>query len=70
MQQDKRPDVVDLRRYRQEQARSQAQAARRKPASPRPAGKEPVLGSRRNAGVILAMVLLVILVLWLGPTLL
>lgn len=67
MQQDKRPDVVDLRSYRRDRARSQAQAARRKAAPQRPSGKEPLLGSRRNAGLILALLILLGVALWFGP---
>lgn len=64
---DDKPDVVDLRRYRERRARAEADLKRRKP---RPKGREPLLGSRRNAGVILAVVALVLLALWLGPALL
>ena len=67
MKQDDRPDVVDLRSYKQARARSQAQAAKARPAA---SGKEPLLGSRRNAGLLLALVILVLLAVTLGPGLL
>lgn len=60
------PHVVDLERARRaREARAKAEAVKR-----RQAGREPVLGSRRGAGVILVLVLLVLLALWLGPSLL
>jgi hypothetical protein len=68
---DHRPEIVDLRRYRQA-------AAKRKPQAPpppnnrarRPGQREPFLGSRPNAGMILVLVLVVLAALWLLPTLL
>ena len=70
-QDEHRPEVVDLRRYRQA-------AAKRKPSPPpspprrgRPPGqREPFLGPRPNAGLILAIVAVVLLALWLLPALL
>lgn len=59
MKDDERPAVVDLKRYRRERA----EAARRQAAPP----SQPILGGRRNAGVILVLVALVLLALWLGP---
>jgi hypothetical protein len=53
------PRVTDLRRYRRERAR--AERAARKPAPP----NEPLLGGRRNAGVILAVAIAVLIALTL-----
>jgi hypothetical protein len=66
---DERDQIVDLRRYRQS-----AERARKAPPPPSrgrggPGQGEPFLGSRRNAGLILAVVLLVLLLLTLGPAL-
>ena len=72
------PDVVDLaraRKAREAQARdaqardAQARALRRLPAGA-PGGREPLLGANRRAGPILAVVLLILFVLFLGPGLL
>lgn len=67
---DHRPEVVDLRRYRQAAAKRKPQAAP-PPPSPnrgrRPGQREPFLGPRKNAGVILAIVAVVLLLLTLGP---
>ncbi len=65
---DERDRVVDLRRYRQS-----AERARKAPPPPRgrsPGPAEPFLGPRRNAGVILFIVVLVMILLTLGPGLL
>jgi len=69
--QDRQPEVVDLRRYRQ------AAAKRKAPAPPpprnpgrRPGQGEPFLGPRPNAGLILVLVVVVLLALWLLPALL
>ncbi|ODT86517.1 hypothetical protein [Phenylobacterium sp. SCN 70-31] len=73
------PQVTDLARYR----KAKAAAARRPPpqSRPREAGgtgtgpkgprsqKPSVLGSNPRAGLILAIVVLVLLALWLGPLL-
>ena len=51
------PRVTDLRRYRRERAR--AERAARKPARRR----EPLLGGRRNAGLILGVAIAVLIAL-------
>ncbi|WP_395670899.1 hypothetical protein [Phenylobacterium sp.] len=56
------PRVTDLARYR----RAREQARRTPPRKPQPSS-ERLLGGRRNAGVILAIVAIVLLALWLGP---
>lgn len=69
---DHRPEVIDLRRYRQ------AAEKQRRPTAPppsnnrgrRPGQREPFLGPRPNAGTILVLVLVVLLALWILPTLL
>lgn len=69
--QDHRPEVVDLRRYRQAAAKRKPQAAPPPPnRGRRPGQREPFLGPRKNAGVILLIVLAVMLALWLLPALL
>jgi hypothetical protein len=57
------PRVTDLRRYRRERerARRAAQSARPRPAG----GNEPLLGRRKNAGLILVIVIAVIIALML-----
>ncbi|WP_374471757.1 hypothetical protein [Phenylobacterium sp.] len=59
------PRVTDLARYR----RAREQARRRPPPPPtRPqSANQPLLGSRRNAGLILVLVLIVLAALWVGP---
>lgn len=60
--------ITDLRRYRRERERAQrAERASRKQAAAthRPGGPEPVLGRRRNAGLILAAVVVVLAILGL-----
>ena len=73
------PQVTDLARYR----KARAGAARRPPRQSRPQGagragagpqgprsqKPSMLGSNPRAGLILAIVVLVLLALWLGPLL-
>lgn len=62
------PEVTDLSRYR----KAKAEAAKRKPPRPpkAPKGpKAPFLGSNPRAGLILAIVAVVLLALWLGPLL-
>lgn len=64
-----KPEVVDLRRYRQaleEQAKAKAKA---RPAR-RPAKSEALLGGRKHAGLIVAALVLAMLALWLAPKLL
>jgi hypothetical protein len=66
------PKIVDLRSYKLEaKARAaRAAAAQRKAAKLAPAGgKQPVLGARPNAGLILALFAIFFLALWLGPRL-
>ena len=53
-------DIVDLRRYRQE-AEARAKATRKAAAR---AGREPLLGGRPRAGLILALAALVVIGLW------
>lgn len=53
-------DIVDLRRYRQE-AEARAKATRKAAAR---AGREPLLGGRPRAGLILALAALVVITLW------
>jgi hypothetical protein len=62
-----KPDVVDLRRYREARTK-----AARKPAPPplQQTGAQPILGGRKNAGLILIAVLLLFLALTVGPRLL
>ena len=57
---DNDPRVTDLRRYRRERERAErAEAARRAPSS------QPVLGGRRNAGLILVVVIAILTALGL-----
>jgi hypothetical protein len=59
------PEVTDLERYRKVKAK--AEAEKRKPP-PRPkAPRQSFLGSNPRAGLILAVVVIVMLALWLGP---
>jgi hypothetical protein len=59
------PRVTDLRRYRRARER-----ARRQPP-PRPQQpSQSFLGPRKNAGLILAIVILVLAALWILPALL
>jgi hypothetical protein len=51
------PRITDLRRYRRERER----ARRAKPQPSRPGGNEPLLGGRKNAGLILAIVVAVLI---------
>jgi hypothetical protein len=57
------PRVTDLRRYRRERARAQ-RAASQKPGR-RPGPKEPLLGGRPRAGLILVLVVAALLAMWL-----
>lgn len=54
------PRVTDLRRYRRERER-----ARRAQSQPPRALNEPLLGRRKNAGLILALVVIVLLAMTL-----
>ena len=56
------PRVTDLRRYRKARER-----ARRQPPPRPPQTRQSVLGPRKNAGLILALVLAVLAALWLLP---
>ena len=58
------PRITDLRRYKKAR---EAQA--RQAAKPRRA-KEPFLGSRPRAGLILVLALAVMALLWIAPALL
>ena len=58
------PEVTDLSRYR----KAKAEEAKRRPPRPK-APKQSVLGSNPRAGLILAIVAVVLLALWLGPLL-
>jgi len=67
-------DPVDLNRYKKvvqsrarEAARQQAAAMRSRPAV---GGREPIIGSRPRAGLILVLAAAVFLALWLAPQLL
>lgn len=71
----KDPQLIDLARYKkavQEKARAEAKARERRakvqpPTRPGGGGKEPLLGSRPHAGLILMAATLIALALWLGP---
>jgi ferric-dicitrate binding protein FerR (iron transport regulator) len=80
MSEDDRPRVVDLQRYR----RAREQRASKPPPKPAPAPRrpskrakhhykpptrEPVLGDRQGAGLILLLAAAVLLLLWFGPML-
>lgn len=56
--------MTDLRRYRRERER-----ARRKPQGRTPSPREPLLGRRPRAGLILILVVLALAALWLLPRL-
>ena len=66
MKSEKDPVVVDLaeRRKAAEQAKL---AAARKAKSKRTPSSEPLLGLRPRAGLILAAVAIILLMLWLAP---
>lgn len=59
------PRVTDLRRYRKARER-----ARRQPPPKPPSQSQSFLGRRKNAGLILAAVVAVLIALWLLPALL
>lgn len=61
----RKPEVVDLNSYKKAR---QAQATPKPPPAQESTG-EPILGQRPRAGVILALVLLVVVALWLLPML-
>lgn len=55
--------VTDLRRYRRERERAERADRKRARAAHRPGGSEPLLGRRRNAGLILAVVVVIVALL-------
>ena len=57
------PEVTDLSRYR----KAKAEEAKRKPPKPPKPPRQSFLGSNPRAGLILAVVVIVLLALWLGP---
>ena len=59
------PEVTDLERYRKAKARAEAEK-RRPPPRPRNPGQS-FLGSNPRAGLILAIVVIVLLALWVVP---
>ena len=68
-----KPKVVDLDQYKQAARARAAKAAARQKAAARPpanGAREPFLGSRPRAGLLLALILGLTLALWLGPRLL
>ena len=68
---DDKPEVIDLRRYRQAvEARAKAKAKPQARPAARPANSQSLLGGRRHAGLILAGFILAMLALWLLPKLL
>ena len=60
------PEVTNLARYRRAKAE---QAKRKPPKPPRPprSPRQSFLGSNPRAPLILAIVVIVLLALWLGP---
>lgn len=76
MKPDKAPEIVDLHRYKAEQAakakekaRLEAKAKTQRPTSG-PGGAEPILGGRPKAGLILALAAAAAVALLLAPRLL
>lgn len=68
-QPEEKPEVVDLRRYRQDKARA-AKAAAEKAREARAATSQPLLGSRPGAAVIIILIVAVFVAAWLAPKLL
>jgi hypothetical protein len=60
----KNPEVIELDRYRKAQEQRAAEAAAKAKAARRP---ERFLGSRRNAGWFLILVLVLLAVLFVAP---
>ena len=60
MEPERKPDIVDLARYK----KAVEDQAKRKSADPKPPGREPLLGSRPRAGLILVVALLVLIGFW------
>ena len=54
------PRVTDLRRYRRERERAERESRKRAKAAGRPGGAEPLLGRRRNAGLILVVAIVIV----------
>ena len=68
MEPERKPDVVDLTKYRKNvQQRAQAQA-KQKAKAPAPI-REPVLGRRPNAGLMLILVMVALAVVFIMPRL-
>jgi len=70
-----KPEIVDLVRYRQaaktrESKAKRAETKANRAGGPRGGGREPLLGSRPRAGLILILLIAGFLALWLGPELL
>ena len=57
------PRITDLRRYK----KAREQARRRPPPRPPARGSQSFLGSNPRAGLILAVVVVLLLVLWVLP---
>lgn len=68
-QPEENPEVIDLRRYRQNKARA-AKAVEDKARAARQATSQPLLGSRPGAAVIIIVILAVFVAAWLAPKLL
>jgi hypothetical protein len=63
------PEVTDLSRYRKAKA-EEAKRRPPKPKAPKPGSSgQSFLGSNPRAGLILAIIVVVLLALWLGPML-
>lgn len=67
-QPEEKPEVVDLRRYRQDKARA-AKAAAEKVREARASAPQPLLGSRPGAAVIIIVIVAVFVAAWLAPKL-
>lgn len=69
-QPEEKPEIVDLRRYRQDKARA-ARAAEEKAREARKAQDkgQPILGSRPGAAVIIIVIIAVFVAAWLAPKL-
>ena len=62
----KKPEIIELDRYRKAaETRAAEAAAKAKAAQRRP--REGFLGSRRNAGWLLLLAVVVVAVLFIGP---
>ena len=67
-QPEEKPEVVDLRRYRQDKARA-AKAAAEKAREAQAGASQPLLGSRPGAAVIIIVIIAVFVAAWLAPKL-